>query len=265
MNRYFIRIFVIVVIAVFSFSCKTAKLSDSDKYESKAVFTPKTFAEAHPDWEDVTINGKVDIGVSSSVVIKMVKGKSLSISLRPILGMEIGKLYFEGDTVTVVDKYHKAFMKESIGSFIGEYVTVETLQSLFLAKPFIIGGEALDENNYKDFAFSKTNGDKWTIFPKKQRDEYQYLYDMRGNNAIAFALRIGEIDYKMTYSEYVRTSNGEMPSKIVARIPMSGKIIPLDISYRSFKWNTGVDDRISIPRNSKKYTFQEILKLITQM
>ena len=88
---------------------------------------------------------------------------------------------------------------------------------------------------------------------------------MRGNNAIAFALRIGEIDYKMTYSEYVRTSNGEMPSKIVARIPMSGKIIPLDISYRSFKWNTGVDDSISIPRNSKKYTFQEILKLITQM
>ena len=138
MNRYFIRIFVIVVIAVFTFSCKTAKLSDSDKYESKAVFTPKTFAEAHPDWADVTINGKVDIGVSSSVVIKMVKGKSLSISLRPILGMEIGKLYFEGDTVTVVDKYHKAFMKESIGSFIGEYVTVETLQSLFLAKPFII-------------------------------------------------------------------------------------------------------------------------------
>ena len=37
MNRYFIRIFVIVVIAVFAFSCKTAKLSDSDKYESKAV------------------------------------------------------------------------------------------------------------------------------------------------------------------------------------------------------------------------------------
>ena len=55
MNRYFIRIFVIVVIAVFAFSCKTAKLSDSDKYESKAVFTPKTFAEAHPDWADVTI------------------------------------------------------------------------------------------------------------------------------------------------------------------------------------------------------------------
>ena len=38
MNRYFIRIFVIVVIAVFTFSCKTAKLSDSDKYESKAAF-----------------------------------------------------------------------------------------------------------------------------------------------------------------------------------------------------------------------------------
>lgn len=266
MNRIFIRLLFVFLLAIAVISCKTAKVPSTEKYdEEEILYTPKTVAMAHPDWTDVTINGKVDIGMSSSVVVKMIKGKSLSISLRPILGMEIGKIHFEGDTVTVVDKYHKAYMKESIGTFIGKYVTVETLQSLFLAKPFIIGGEVLDEKNYRDFAFSKENGEMWTIFPRKQREEYQYLYEMKGNNAIAFSLSIGSIDYKMSYSEYVRTTNGEMPSKIMARIPMSGTIIPLDISYKSFKWNTGVNDSISIPRNSKKYTFQEIIKLISQM
>lgn len=265
MNRIFIRIFSVFVLAVVAFSCKTAKTPDVGKYEEEIIYTPETVALAHPDWTDITINGKVDIGMSSSIVVKMIKGKSLSISLRPILGLEVGKIHFEGDTVTVVDKYHKAYMKESIGTFIGKYVTVETLQALFLAKPFIIGGETLSMANLGDFSYIKSKGDKWTILPKNQSNLYQYMYAMKGNNAMAFSLNIDNVDYKMTYLDYVKTSNGEMPSRIMVRIPMSGKIIPLDISYKSFKWNTGIEDSIIIPRNAERFTFHEILKLITQM
>ena len=84
-------------------------------------YNPITVAEAFNEWTDFSVNGKIHLTssstMSSSMLLKMVRGKSISISLRPMLGIEVGKLYIDNENVTIIDKVHNIYVQESIEKY----------------------------------------------------------------------------------------------------------------------------------------------------
>lgn len=286
MNRKILQYISALCCAVLLLSCGPAKKTvESDagyteeRYGSgdrkqKSDYDVKTVVENNSDWQDITISGTLSIGttssLSSAVVIKMIKDKSVSISIRPILGIEMGKIYFAGDTLTVVDKYHKAYVKESISSLLGDYINVPVLQNLLLSRPFLIGEGAVTADNSDNFKSSDgKDSENWVLSPKKQYGDFAYNFDMRGNNVSHFNIVVATSrvtgSYAMNFGNYKYTENGIMATEINASVPVSGIEVSLDLNYgKSIKWNTGADDSITVSSGFKRYGFADIMNLISK-
>ena len=178
MNKIFpaARYAAIIAVALLAFACRTAKHSaDNQPYTDETeqtvtatgAFSLQTVAETVPEWTDVTISGKLTINsgkssISSPVILKMVNDKMISISIRPILGIEMGKIYITNDSLVAVDKYHKTYFTENIASLVGFDLDVASLQALFLSRPFQPGEGPITDKNRKKF--NATNPDTDGIF-----------------------------------------------------------------------------------------------------
>ena len=239
MSKSFVKIIAFAVVAVAFASCGSQKTAEkTPTAESIQTYTPATVAAEAKEWTDVTLNGKVSIGMTSSMVMKMVRGKSLSISLRPLLGIEVGKLYFEGDTVTVVDKYHNAYLRESIGDFMGEYITVATLQSLFLSRPFVVGKGTITPELASLMESTKPDDNRhWQMMPKRSDKRFSYRYEMEENRMLQFVLSLGtDTEYKVyfvnnfmgtdSFSEREKVAEGKLNNAGYYTIPFD---IPVQV------------------------------------
>ena len=231
-----------------------------------------TVIESCPEWMDVTISGTMAVGMGNSlrsaVVVKMIKDKSVSISIRPILGIEMGKIYFEGDTVTVVDKYHKAYLKESVGKVLGGYLDLTALQSLLLSYPFVIGDGALDRNNCDKLEAVYYEDGGYSIFPKEQMKSMEYGFDMDGNNIRQFNVIVGKdgdgVAYSVDFGGFQLTERGRIATSVKSNMPFNGVDAFFELDYKSVKWNNDVADSVTVPSGARRYAFSDIMKLISR-
>ncbi len=228
--------------------------------------------DSYPEWSDVTISGSMVIGMGSSlkstVVVRMIKDKSVSISIRPILGIEMGKIYFEGDTVTVVDKYHKAYLQEPVSAVFGKYLDMPSLQSLLLSYPFAVGYGALDKYNSEEMESAAGDNGDWVISPKRQTENFAYSFDMNENNIKRFNIVVDDSGkgsaYSINFSGYEFSGVYRMATLIAADIPLAGGTAFFELKYKSVKWDTGNSDSVSIPSGAVRYGFKDIMRMITQ-
>ena len=84
---------------------------------------------------------------SSAIQVRMVRDQAIYISLRPMLGIEVGRLLITADSLYAVDKVHKRYIAEKVSMLTsGIPVTVSEVQDMFLGRPFIIGKGTLSEH-----------------------------------------------------------------------------------------------------------------------
>lgn len=279
------RILIVVpLLAVLLASCGASKqiaaIPSQDGIESEiqietdwdaSPYNPATVAESIPEWTDLTASGDIVIDASgklkSAFQMKMVRGKSVSFSLRPFLGIEMGKIYIDCDSVTIVDKYHNLYVKDAIASFLGSGISIDNLQSLLLARPFDLQTGSLSSENLTDFEASAADGDGlWTLFARNVADSFSYFFDMHENriNAFNVELNSGQL-YALRFSEYRTTDKGAIAGKISANIPLAGMDISFELRFgKSVKWDNGITDRISIPKDARRYSLPLILKALSK-
>ena len=75
----------------------------------------------------------------SRVQIRWARDRALQISILPLMGVEICRMVLTPDTVYLIDRYHKQYVKESVDEWLGQSsmdISFGSIQSLFLARPF---------------------------------------------------------------------------------------------------------------------------------
>ena len=80
---------------------------------------------------------------------KACKRRALQISILPLMGVEICRMVLTPDTVYLIDRYHKQYVKESVDEWQGQSsmdISFGSIQSLFLARPFLPGGKTLPDD-----------------------------------------------------------------------------------------------------------------------
>ena len=193
-----------------------------------------TVIESCPEWTDVTISGT----------------------------------YFEGDTVTVVDKYHKAYLKESVGKVLGGYIDLTALQSLLLSYPFVIGDGALDSSNCDKLETVYYEDGGYSIFPKEQMKSMEYGFDMDGNNIRQFNVIVGKdgdgVAYSVDFGDFQVTERGRIATSVKSNMPFNGVDAFFELDYKSVKWNNDVADSVTVPSGARRYAFSDIMKMISR-
>lgn len=279
MNKIGFKIFIVFCLLMTVASCRSKRDVSDVKSGGDATivqadkYNVNTILQANTDWTDVTINGSITISTSSNlnsaVQLKMIKDESISISIRPLLGIEMGKLYITNDSIVVLDKYHKLFFKGSIKGYVDEKINISSLQNLLLSRAFIPEAKAVNFD-WKD-CYQATRTDEngnWTLTPKEQDRQFAYNFDMEGNNLKNFNLEIlnGRPDnvYSMAFSGYRLTDNGIVASQLKANIPIQDTTVKFQMLLNKLvRWNSGIQDYIRIPNDAQQITIADISKLLS--
>lgn len=234
---------------------------------SNSAFNPLTVAAAAPEWTDFSASGNITVSttgsLSSAIQIKMVRGRSISISIRPLLGIEMGKLFVDKDSVTLVDKYHNIYVRESVSQLLGNGIGLYALQNLLLSRPFDLTDGAISASNAYHFsATAPDNERRWQMRPAKANQLFGYFFDMIENNVSRFNVTLNNgQQYAMDFSVFKPVDGKVIATSIYAHIEIGGTKVGMDLKYtKSIRWNSGVTDYIRIPDGARRYSLAQLLK-----
>ena len=225
------------------------------------------------DWNTFKSGGNASVGgtgkeMSSSMQMRMHRGKSIYVSLRPVLGIEVAKMVISGDSILLVDKVHKRYVLEKASLLTnGVPVTVSNLQDIFLGRAFELGKGSLTQELKNDFVTEIVDG-KVMLRPVEQYNgfSYSFSYD-KLNNIISLDVspaKQGASTYSVKYGDIEGTVAGKVASKVNVATTINGKAFTLNMEYKDIKFNEAFTIDTSTPSSKyKRMAAKDILQLFS--
>lgn len=205
------------------------------------------------NWQTMQAGGNISLkagsNFSSSIQVRMVRDEAIYISLRPVLGIEVGKLLITGDSIYAVDKVHKRFVAEKVSLLTaGVPVTVSDVQDIFLGRPFIIGKGTLNES-LKSQVAATSEGNTIIVSANEHYKGYGYAFSFDKSSRIV-SLDIvpeGNSDryYQVKYSDVNSTQAGNIAHGIKVNATVDKKRLDFTLNYKNIDWN----GKVKIDRN----------------
>ena len=264
------KLLTIVAIALITAACHTTKQVTNTTYPSTdtTAVQPATtldtrltaLATAQRGWTTMQAGGNVKVGgtktFSSAMQMRMVRGKAIYISLRPLLGVEVGKIVITNDSVLVVDKYHKRYLNEPLSLITnGIPISVATLQDIFLGRAFVLGNGTVNPST-KHLVELKPAGQHFTLEPKSQLSAFTYAFTIDNDNHVlnvqVTPLKGATTPYTAHYDDIQQTLAGTIAHHADVAATVSGTKFTLDIDLKNITWNTQVNIDDSKPGDSYK-------------
>jgi hypothetical protein len=181
----------------------------------------------------------------------MVRDQAIYISLRPVLGIEVGKLIITADSLYAVDKVHKRYIAEKVSILTsGVPVTVSEVQNMFLGRPFIIGKGTINESN-KDVVKISREGNTVVLAPNEGYNGYGYAFTFDKQERITSLdiVKAGNTssDYQVKYSDVRKTTAGNIAHDINVNALVEKRKVALSLNYKGIEWNSKVKIELGIP------------------
>jgi len=221
------------------------------------------------DWQTMQTGGNIRLSAgstfSSSIQVRMVRDQAIYISLRPVLGIEVGKLIITADSLYAVDKVHKRYIAEKVSLLTGGIpVTVSDVQNIFLGRPFIIGKGTLSEDT-KAYMTVSNEGDSFTLVPGERYKGYSYTFSFNKKNEIT-SLQImpqgsATASCQVKYSDVKASAAGNIAHSIDANASIEKKNVAFSLTYKGIDWNGKVRIELGIPSNYKRMSARDLFSM----
>jgi len=279
-NHCILIISIIIALTALSTSCGTvnkAKANGSAQM-GQATTTPVSPTASDPrdaviatlaDWQTMQTGGNIRLSAgstfSSSIQVRMVRDQAIYISLRPVLGIEVGKLIITADSLYAVDKVHKRYIAEKVSLLTGGIpVTVSDVQNIFLGRPFIIGKGTLSEDT-KAYMTVSNEGDSFTLVPGESYKGYGYTFSFNKKNEIT-SLQImpqgsATASCQVKYSDVKASAAGNIAHSIDANASIEKKNVAFSLTYKGIDWNGKVRIELGIPSNYKRMSARDLFSM----
>lgn len=273
MKRYSIKI-ALLLFAIAALASCSKKVVPVDDDNGTVIVTNENvdmsvFYQA--DWRTFKSGGNVEIGsnsksLNSSMQMKMIRNKSIYVSLRPVLGIEAAKMVINGDSILLVDKLHKRYIYEKASLLTnGIPVTVGALQDIFLGRAFELGKGSLTQDMKDDFTIS-VKDNKVVLTPKNQFNgfDYNFVYDSRNNimSLNVIPSNSGASTYSVTYRKVQGSVAGKVATEASVSTKLNGNPLNLDLEYKDMVWNESFTIDTNIPKNYKRIDGKDIMQLL---
>ena len=272
------NIVILMVIAALMTACGTAKKATTPNTPQTTEPTTPSTVTTDPyndiistlgQWQTMQTGGNIKLNAgssfSSSVQVRMVRDKAIFISLRPVLGIEVGKLIITADSLYAVDKVHKRYIAEKVSILTsGIPLTVSDVQDIFLGRPFILGKGTINIDSKADMTVNR-EGNSVILAPKESYKGYSYAFSFNKSNRIASLdiMPAGSTTpaYQVKYSDVRTTSAGNIAHEMNAQATVESKKMALTLSYKDIDWNGKVTIDSSIPRNYSRMSARDLFSM----
>lgn len=231
-------------------------------------------ADTYRDWQDFygSVNLSLQAPASASISGRatMVRGDAILISLR-MLGMEIGVLYIDSDSVFVLDKYHKYYMAESLDALLRGYpMTISDVQNFLLGQAFVPGSGTIAPSLPDNIDLAAADGN-WTLQPARRRDGVDWWCTASETlppilESITFVLN-GANRVDCVYDDAVETDAGVAQSILQVYAQAAGKEYAARVKFDldGAKWNTGRSISFSLPSGYRRIDVAALMEALKKI
>ncbi len=277
MRNKFIHILAIISLAMITAACGTTKKAtdtipsggNTGQSSTTTIDPLQLITSTLGNWQTMQTGGNISIkagsNFSSSIQVRMVRDEAIFISLRPVLGIEVGKLLITADSLYAVDKVHKRYIAEKVSILTsGIPVTVSEVQDMFLGRPFIIGKGTINEELKSGINVSR-EGNTVILSPDEQFKGYGYAFtfDKQGHISSLDIIKAGNTssDYKVNYGDVRGTTAGNIAHDINANAIVEKKKITFSLNYKDIDWNDKVKIDMGVPSNYKRMNARDLFSM----
>lgn len=274
------NIAIIITLAALLTACGSLKKNANPPDGQTSTTTTTTTASDDPrdeiiatlgDWQTLQTGGNIKLNAgssfSSAVQVRMVRDQAIYISLRPMLGIEVGKLVITADSIYAVDKVHKRYIAEKVSILTsGVPVAVRDVQDIFLGRPFIIGKGTFNEALKDETTTSRESG-SILLKPNETYKGYGYAF------AFDKKTRITSLDivpqgsttaaYQVKYNDVARTLAGNIAHAVNVNATVEKKNISFSLTYKDIDWNGKVKIDQNIPNNYKRMNARDLFSMFS--
>ncbi len=207
--------------------------------------------------------GKKDITVSGKLSMK--KDEVVRIQLTPLGLMEAGRLEFTKDSVLIMDRIHKQFLKSSYDkvSFLkNNGIDFYALQALFWNQLFVPGEKAINKNLLNKY---DVQGKDITL----QQGKMNYLWKTDdGAERILSALATynstnhGKSKLGWDYDDFKTFGGKPFPAKHAITISTEAKTLNVNITLKSMKADSDWETTTKVSGKFKPVNLEDVIAKI---
>lgn len=206
--------------------------------------------------------------ISSKGNLRIVNNEAIQLSVQPLFGIEMFRLYVEPDYLLILDRMNKRYVKESFDDIKGKSTigfNFYSLQSLFTNSLFVPEQSSVSANDYRKFKFSETP-ENYHLSAKDKKSQIDYSFSINGNDQITLTqLFLPKNNYSLqwNYNQFVLIKDLFFPHEM--KVIASAKRRKLDTSIRlsDINLNSEMNLETSIPGSYTKVELSEVLKMFS--
>ena len=195
--------------------------------------------------------------VSSRANLRMIKDSAILISVQPLFGVEVVRLYIDPNNILILDRMNKRYVKESLISLKEKYPVgfdFYTLQSILTNSPFVSGKSSVEDSDYRKFNITQD-----------PESDIEYSFTVNGNDRITFTHLMQykkQQSLQWAYDNFAILGNNSFPHKMNAVITSKSRKIDAEFLFSEIVTNVPVQITSQVPESYSKTSLDEILKII---
>lgn len=273
LQKYTWCILLLLIIGVYS--CKSTKrITQAD-----SALEDKTSSELFKDilfkgLEYKTFSSKLNMTISTGTKtlsskgsLRIVNNEAILLSVQPLFGIEMFRLYVEPEHIIILDRMNKRYVKESFEDIKGKNpvgFNFYTLQSLFTNNLFIPEKSSVSLKDYKTFRYSEGENN-YILAARDKKSNIDYTFSINGNDQITLTelnMPANQYSLQWNYDQFTLMNNLFFPYEMKIVASTQKRNLNTNISLSSISLNESLSLDTSIPDSYTKVELKDVLKML---
>lgn len=208
--------------------------------------------------------------LSSKSNLKIIKDQVLQLSIQPLFGVEMIRLYVDNSEVVILDRMNKRYIKEPISKFMEEYpmgFDLSTIQALLTNRVFVSGKSEIEYNDYKSFSTNKFSDHLYSIEAVDKKSGIEYRFAINSNDNVANTImNMSNNKYKVSwaYDEFIRNNNNNklFPHKMNIEMSTPKRKSNIGLEFSGIVLNEELNLEMSIPNGYTQASISDVVKIL---
>lgn len=206
--------------------------------------------------------------VSSKGNLRIVNNEAILLSVQPLFGIEMFRLYVEPDHLIVLDRMNKRYVKETFDDLTEKNsigFNFYSLQSLFTNNLFVPEQSSISASDYRKFKYSETS-EQYVLSASDKKSNIDYSFSINGNDQITLTqLALPKKNYSLhwNYSQFSLMKDLFFPHEMMVVASTQKNKLNASFSLSDINLETQMDLETTIPSGYTKMELSEVFKMLS--
>ena len=253
--------------ALLAVSCRTAKEGGSSRELESAQMRFATCLENAVEYESLQSKLNVELSLSgkafsSRATMKMVKGQAISLSVHPVLGIEMFRVVLTPENFLLIDRMNKRYVSEPIEK-LEEMLKIkldfDMFQALFTNRIFY----PLQEQAVTFRSFNDRPAEGGIGYLPKVKAEYncEFVLDAVGSLIrTTVSDKHEQASMRWSYGDFVPIQKKMFPSSIHVALSSQKESVELRMKGSDFQLDKQVDIDTTVSDRYQKISLTQLIK-----